>query len=283
MTKVDDVVAALRRADTDGTLVVHYVPELELASGAIVGMQALPRVEDPGRGLLWPADFLSAADGAGLLPQLGWSVLGRCVSELSAWQSLCSSRSAPQRQLWVSVAVAQLLEVDFAERLADMLNRAHVPDGALGLVVGEAVLATGRYAEGLLQDLSRAGVALAVDGVTAWYPRLASLADLPIEAVTLDRGYVRGAGNDLAADHVVASLVDLAHAHGMRVVAEGVESWSEGARLCELDCDRAVGYLFSGPQRPEAARRMLTGGAGWIASGRAIPSRSHGRSCSKRA
>jgi len=81
-------------------------------------------------------------------------------------------------------------------------------------------------------------------------------------------GTVRGVGSDLENDSIVSSVIELAHAHGVRVVAEGVESWAEGARLCELGCDRALGYLFSGPQRAEQARLMLAHGTGWSGAGR---------------
>jgi EAL domain-containing protein (putative c-di-GMP-specific phosphodiesterase class I) len=258
-----DLVRALRHAADDGTLVVHLQPEIDLASGAVVAMEALVRWEHPVRGLLWPGDFLAAADAEGLLPRIGWAVITRCVDELSSWRSLTPLAGGGDRQLWVNVSVSQLLEPDFVERLADLVARRELPRGALGLELDERALATGSYARRLLDDLATAGVALAVDNVTAWYSWLATLRESPIEAVKLDRGFVRGVGNDVEGDTVVASVIDLAHRNGLRVVAEGVESWSEGARLCELGCDRGMGYLFSGPQRPEHARLMLAHGAGW--------------------
>jgi diguanylate cyclase len=120
----------------------------------------------------------------------------------------------------------------------------------------------------MLEALRDIGVALAIDDFGTWYSSLGTLGELPIEAVKLDQSFVRGVGSDLENDSIVASVIQLAHAHGVRVVAEGVESWSEGARLCELGCDRALGYLFSGPQRAEQARLMLAHGTGWEGSGR---------------
>ena len=109
---------------------------------------------------------------------------------------------------------------------------------------------------------------VALDDFGTWYSSLGTLGELPIEAVKLDQSFVRGVGSDLENDTIVSSVIELAHAHGVRVVAEGVESWAEGARLCELGCDRALGYLFSGPQRAEQARLMLARGTGWNGSGR---------------
>jgi diguanylate cyclase len=120
----------------------------------------------------------------------------------------------------------------------------------------------------MLERLREIGVALALDDFGTWYSSLGTLGELPIEAVKLDRTFVRGVGSDLENDTIVSSVIELAHAHGVRVVAEGVESWAEGARLCELGCDRALGYLFSGPQRAEQARSMLLHGTGWSGAGR---------------
>lgn len=258
-----DLVPALRHAVEDGTLIVHLQPEIELAGGAVVGMEALVRWEHPARGLLWPTEFLDVADDAGLLPEIGWSVVRRCIKELRGWSELTPMAYGQQRQLWVNVSASQLLANDFVERLGRAVADAGLPQGALGLELTEGALATGSYARRLLAELHDAGVAIAVDNVKAWYSWLGTVQDSPIEAVKLDREFVRGVGSDVDGDHIVQSVIDLAHAHGLRVVADGVESWSEGARLCELGCDRGIGYLFSGPQRPEHARLMLAHGAGW--------------------
>jgi len=267
MPKIDlDLVPALARAVAEDTLVVHYQPEVDLASGGVVGMEALLRWQHPQRGLLWPVDFLAVADRAGLLPMLGWEVLRCAARELSTWKSLPPIVDGSPRQMWVNVAASQLLEVDFVERVSALVAEfALIPD-TLGLEVTEETLATGsRHAPALLNELREAGVALAIDDFGSWYSSLGTLGELPIIAVKLDQSFVRGVGSDLENDSIVSSVIALAHAHGVRVVAEGVESWSEGARLCEIDCDRAMGYLFSGPQLAQHARLMLAHGAGWVA------------------
>ena len=264
-----DLVPALEHALDDEALVLHFQPEVDLASGAVVGMEALLRWQHPQRGLLWPSDFLAVADGAGLLPELGWWVLERCASELESWRPLPTTVDGARRQLWVNVAGSQLLQPGFVDRVARLVQDSALPPGALGLEVTEEALAIGsRTAPALLDSLLEAGVALAVDDFGTWYSSLGTLGELPIEAVKLDQSFVRGVGSDLEGDGIVSSVIELAHAHGVRVVAEGVESWSEGARLCELGCDRALGYLFSGPQRAEQARLMLAHGTGWEGSGR---------------
>jgi diguanylate cyclase len=259
-----DLVPELARAVDDDALVVHFQPEVDLASGAVVGMEALLRWLHPRRGLLWPGDFLAVADRAGLLPRLGWEVLRRAAAELAAWKSLPPLIDETPRQLWVNVSASQLLEVDFADRVAALIAEFGLEPDSLGLEITEDTLATGsRHAPALLQELREAGVVLAIDDFGSWYSALGTMGDLPITAVKLDQQFVRGVGSDLDNDSVVSSVIALAHGRGVRVVAEGVESWTEGARLCELECDRALGYLFSGPQIAEHARLMLAHGAGW--------------------
>ncbi len=264
-----ELVPALSRALDDDALVLHFQPEVDLASGAVVGMEALLRWQHPQRGLLWPGDFLAVADGAGLMPKLGWWVLENCVAELERWRPLPPTVDGVHRQLWVNVAGSQLLEPTFVERIGRLVTEAALPPGMLGIEVTEEALATGsRAATELMDSLRSVGVALAIDDFGTWYSSLGTLGELPIEAVKLDQSFVRGVGSDLENDSIVSSVIQLAHAHGVRVVAEGVESWSEGARLCELGCDRALGYLFSGPQRAAQARLMLAHGTGWQGAGK---------------
>lgn len=259
-----DLVGGLRAALTGGGFVLHYQPEVDLADGSVVGMEALLRWQHPDRGLLWPGDFLSAAEAAGLLPAIGRWVFARCLDEALAWSALPGRAAAADWQLWVNVAGSQLAEPGFAEEVTALVAASGLPPNRLGIEVPERSLqCLGEGALGVLRRLRAAGLALAIDDVSTWYAALASFGDLPVDAIKLDRSFVRGVGSELEDDEIVASVIRLAHARGSYVVAEGVESWTEGARLCELGCDRAHGYLFSGPQRPEQARWMLARGFGW--------------------
>ena len=261
---VGDLAGALADATDDDGLVLHFQPEVDLASGAVVGMEALIRWQHPRRGLLWPGDFLPLAEQHGLSPRIGEWVLRRGVEELRSWESLPPRPDGGQRQLWVNVSAAQLLQPGFVDLVASLIGAAGLSPGTLGIeVTEEAISRAPEPAATLLRELHDLGVATAVDDFGTWYSTLATLDDLPIDAVKLDRSFVRGVGSDLDDDTIVASVIRLAHARDKYVVAEGVESWAEGARLCELGCDRAYGYLFSGPQRADRARWMLTRGTGW--------------------
>ncbi len=259
-----DLVPQLERAIDDDALVLHFQPEVDLATGAVVGMEALLRWQHPDRGLLWPQEFLAVAEASGLLPLLGWWVLERCVEEVASWRGMPPAPLGEPRRMWVNIGGPQLADPDFSDSVAALVQRAGIGRGVLGLEVTEAALAGGTdQPVDTLRRLRDAGAALAVDDFGTWYSTLATLGDLPVDAVKLDRSFVRGVGSDLEGDDIVASVIRLAHAHDLTVVAEGVESWAEGARLCELGCDRALGYLFSGPQPATRARWMLARGTGW--------------------
>ncbi|HVU61686.1 MAG TPA: EAL domain-containing protein [Mycobacteriales bacterium] len=247
----------------EGTRVVHYLPDVDLSTGAVTGMQALMRWEHPQRGVLWPSDFMAEAERSGLGPALGWDLLTHAAIELSAWRTLPGGQDGT-RQMWVSITASQLLEVDFADRVASLVTLNGLMPGSLGLLLPDAALAMGsQHAPALLAELHTAGVALAIDDFRSWYGSFGVMAHLPFEAVMLDRAFVRGVGADLEDDGIVGAVITFAHAQGLRVVADSVESWSEGARLCELGCDRGHGYLFSGPQSSDDARLMLSHGRGW--------------------
>jgi EAL domain-containing protein (putative c-di-GMP-specific phosphodiesterase class I) len=267
MTAFDlDLVASMHDALRTGQFVLHYQPEVDLASGEVVAMEALLRWQHPDRGLLWPADFLPAAEASGFIVELGQWTIEECAREAALWQRLPAARRAGGKQLWVNVSAAQLASPGFADVVSHVVRDVGLPRNVLGVEVREASL-DGDIARmtAVLVALKQAGLMVALDDFGTWYSALSHLDELPLDAVKLDQRFVRGVGLDLEDDAIVASVIRLAHAHGLQVVAEGVESWSEGARLCELECDRAHGYLFAGPQQAESARLLLTRGVGWQA------------------
>jgi EAL domain-containing protein (putative c-di-GMP-specific phosphodiesterase class I) len=257
-----DLVPELTRAVDAGELAVYFQPEVDLASGAVVGMEALLRWRHPTRGLLPAAAFLPAAAASGLLPRIGAWALQVCAAEAAAWQSLPPGETVAR--LWVNVAGSQLTSPDFAARAAALVREHDVPPGVLGVELVEADLAlpVAQVAR-LLDDVRAAGLAIAIDDYGSWHSTLAPISDLPVDAVKLDPSITREVGTDLEDDSYVASLIRVAHAADRYVVAEGVESWPVGARLAELGCDRALGYLFGPPESAERARVLLErGGAG---------------------
>ncbi|MCU1601874.1 MAG: signaling protein [Frankiales bacterium] len=259
-TTVD--LALLHRAATDGSLELLYQPEIDLDSGAIVAMEGLLRWHHGELGVLGPGDFLDLAIRTGEISPIGEWVLRTGAAEVTTWLDL----RGPRRQLWLNVSAEQVRAAGFDDLVAEVVQEHQLPHGALGLEITErAILELGRDAAPILIALRGAGVALAVDDFSSFYATLGAIEALPVDAVKLGHKYVRGIGEDDSADALVKSVIDRAHARGMYVVAEGVEEWSEHARLIELGCDRAHGWLFASAQRADKARWLLTQGMGWRA------------------
>lgn len=259
----DDLAALHRRVD-DGTLELLYQPEVELDSGALVAMEGLLRWHHGDLGVLAPPAFLDLAERSGEIGPIGQWVLRQGAAEAKRWRTL----PGPERRLWLNISHGQLLSPELPELVAEALAANELPPGSVGLEVSEqTVLHLGDRAAPLLSALRATGVALAVDDFSSYYATLGVVAGLPVDVVKLGQRYVRGVGEDVLGDSnlepMVATLVEQAHDHGMLVVAEGVETWAEAARLTELGCDRAHGWLFASPQRADRARWLLARGAGW--------------------
>ena len=263
-----DHLPALHRCADDGSLELVYQPEIDLATGAIVAMEGLLRWHHQTLGVLEPPAFLDLAETSGEIVSMGEWVLREGAAEAVRWQSL----NAPDRRLWLNVSAAQLCAPGFVETVASVVAAHGLPFGALGLEIEEScVIGLGPAAAPLLDDLRAAGVALAIDHFSSFYSTLGAIAVLPIDAIKLGQRYVRGIGDLVGADGqgdpLVAAVIDQAHDRGLYVVAEGVETWGEAARLTELGCDRAHGWLFSGAQRADKARWLLQHGRGWRPDG----------------
>lgn len=255
-----DVTRELGPAMEQGRLELYFQPQVDLATGAVVGMEALLRWVHETRGLLEPAAFLPAVRAAGLIVGLGRHVLERAAREAASWQQL---PHGGEHTLWVNVAEEQLVQPRFGRELAALVEAAGLRPGSLGIEVPASAVITGGAAVRVgLDEASRAGVRVALDDYgLSTHPRVLRMVGL--DAVKLDRALVEGVGTDPAHDGIVAAVVDSAHADGLLVVAECVESWSEGTRLLELGCDRAHGYLFAAPTRADRARWMLSSQTGW--------------------
>ncbi len=259
-----DLISALQHALQAEQFRLLYQPQVDLASGEVLGLEALIRWQHPERGLLEPREFLPTAVSSELIVNIGQFVLTEACREVANWHSLFTPGYTRKKEMWVNVAAVELMQPDFVEWCGALMDSASIDAGVLGLEISEAdLIAHSDELRAVLIALKEIGVMLAVDDFGTWYSSLSGIRNLPIDAVKLGHQFVRGVGHDLDEDGVVAAVIALAHARGLTVVAEGVESWTEGARLCDMGCDRAHGYLFSGPQRADQARWMLTRGTGW--------------------
>ncbi|MGY2065775.1 putative bifunctional diguanylate cyclase/phosphodiesterase [Blastococcus sp. SYSU DS0619] len=237
------LVEELRTALSTGQLVLHHQPQLDIRSGATIGVEALVRWQHPTRGLLGPADFLPLAEVHGLMGAVTEEVLGQAVAQAAAWRS----RGLDLR-MSVNLSASNLLDAALPHRVAALLDAHGLPPAALVLEVTESVLLTdpdrSLAVVGALADL---GTPVSIDDFGTGYSSLAYLRDLPVAELKLDRSFTADLLTDARTEAIVASTIALAHRLGLHLVAEGVEDEATLAHLEHLGCDTSQGYLHSRP------------------------------------
>ena len=249
---------ALRRAVEAGELLVHYQPEVRLDDESMTGVEALVRWQHPELGLLPPGDFIGLAEDTGLVVAVGAEVLRSACLEVAAWQPF-GGPGAPS--LSVNLSARQLSEPTVIDSVWGVLRETGLEPSRLCLEITESVLMDDveSSVEALL-GLKALGVQLAIDDFGTGYSSLSYLRRFPVDIVKIDRSFVSGLGEDPAADAIVAAVVNLAHALGLIVVAEGVETEQQLVLLRALGCDRAQGFFWSRPLPARDVRRWRRSG-----------------------
>ena len=249
---------ALRRALDDDELRVLFQPQFDLTTGRRVALEALLRWDHPVRGLVMPNDFLRVAEETGIIVPIGEWVLGRaCALSRSS-----TATGADGRRLSVSINVSarQLQRSDFPAVVGRYLRDQAVDPTRLCLEVAESALLDDLEATGeALRALKDLGVQLAIDDFGTGGSSLVYLRRFPFDKLKIDRMFVEGLGRSAADDAIVAATIDMAHALGMVVAAEGVETEEQRARLRELGCDRAQGYHLGPPEDLTVRSLVLVG------------------------
>ncbi|WP_127783054.1 bifunctional diguanylate cyclase/phosphodiesterase [Rhodococcus sp. X156] len=263
-----DIEMRLRTAVQGHGLLLHYQPEIDLRTREVVGVEALVRWQHPVRGLLQPDSFIGIAESTNLAGELGRWVLQEACRQLAAWRR---ARPGLALQLRVNVSPVQLITADFVETVAAVLDEHDLAGPLLCLEITEhAVIHDLATVLQTLRGLKRLGVQVAIDDFGTGRSSLDQLKQLPVDTLKIDRGFVHNVDadpNDLA---IVKSIIGLAQAFGLDVVAEGVENEPAAEVLRALGCPTAQGYLFSRPVPPEELERLLdtTFAAGLGAAGR---------------
>jgi diguanylate cyclase (GGDEF)-like protein len=242
----------LRTALDGDELVVFMQPQMDLRDGRIVGAEALVRWNHPTRGLLSPAHLLPAAEQAGLLRPLTDRVLELALAAAARWW--------PDRAVPVSVnlSAANVTDLDLAGKVTAALHRHGLPARALTLeLVEDTLMADPERGRTVLAALRRSGVRTSIDDYGTGYSSLAYLRHLPADELKLDRSLTADVDRDPRAAAIVQSSVGLAHALGLTLVAEGVETLATSAALARLGCDVAQGYAIAHPMPVDDFLRWL--------------------------
>jgi|1186.fasta_scaffold01396_2 diguanylate cyclase (GGDEF)-like protein/PAS domain S-box-containing protein len=250
-----DLEGGLRRAIERDELRVLYQPQVEMATGQIVGAEALVRWQHPERGLVVPPVFIPIAEQTGLIVPIGAWVLRESCRQAAMWARTTG------RRLTVSVNVSprQLADDDFPRTVSDVLAETGLAPDLLCLEITEsAVMADPDAASEALAVLKSLGVRLAIDDFGTGYSSLGQLkALLPVDTIKIDKSFVDGitvAGEDRA---IIDAVLRLASGLGLAAVAEGVETVDQVRELLALGCDLSQGYHFARPQSPADLERML--------------------------
>ncbi|HTX62933.1 MAG TPA: EAL domain-containing protein, partial [Acidimicrobiales bacterium] len=247
----------LRRALARHEFVLHYQPSIDLRTGRPRGAEALVRWLHPVRGLVLPAEFVPVAEETGLIRELGDWVIREAIAQLARFDAeVAGPRLAT---LAVNVSARQLDDCDVCEMLARSVARHGVDPQRVAIELTEStVMSESGRARRPLEELRRLGFRVAIDDFGTGYSSLAYLHALPVTTVKVDRSFVRRLGTPSDdATPVVRAIVDLAHAMGLRVVAEGVEEKAQADLLTELGCDGAQGMLWAPPMPANELGRWL--------------------------
>jgi diguanylate cyclase (GGDEF)-like protein len=249
------MVGDFRRAlEQDDEIVVHFHPIVDLGSGRVHGAEALVRWQHPELGLLQPAAFLEIVEQTGLIGAMTSTVLDKAIAECAAWH-------AAGRELTVAVnlAVRNLHDPMLSSHVSQMLERHCLPADALKLEITESmILSDPQRALKTVESLSELGVRFAVDDFGTGHSSLSNLRMLPVHELKIDRSFVTPMLNEDSDGVIVRSTIELGHALGLLVIAEGVEDARTLARLEEINCDRAQGHYFSKPIPPIEFMRWIS-------------------------
>lgn len=240
---------ALRAAIEHEQLQLHFQPQVEIASGRIVGAEALARWHHAQRGWIPPALFIPIAEEFNLIEALGRWALMQAAQRLAQWER---AGREPFR-LAVNVSARQFREHGFVEAVAHALRHNRIDPSGLELELTEGVLIEDRRrASAILEELRNLGVGIAVDDFGTGYSGLSYLSSLPLDCLKIDGSFVGkivAGGRDLA---IVQAIISMARALGLRVIAEGVETRAQLELLRRHGCDEAQGFVFSPAVEAEA-------------------------------
>ncbi|WOK36094.1 EAL domain-containing protein [Sphingomonas sp. C3-2] len=260
----DDMADALRKALDDGQIDVALQPQVSMASGDIVGFEALARWTHKGRDIS-PAEFIPVSEESGLVGLLGDMVLDRAMARLMELRA----KGLAGRWLSVNFAAAQLKAEGFVERLSEKLARQGLTPSDLDIEVTEKVLfdsATGRIRQ-TLTDLHGQGFKITLDDFGTGYASLSHLQQFPVSRLKIDQSFVRNLTANPMNAAIPIAIVNLAHNLGMDVVAEGIETRAQFDILKQHGCDLGQGYLLGRPLRGAELTGFATANIGGDAAG----------------
>ncbi len=253
------VETSLRRALKEGEFLLHYQPQIDLASGAMIGAEALIRWRDPGLGLVYPGQFVPIAEACGLIVPIGRWVLREACRQVRAWLD-AGLRAVP---VAVNISAVEFRHKGFLAGVALILQESGLASGYLELELTESILMHEADSSTLVLDSLKAmGVRLAIDDFGTGYSSLSYLKRFPIDTLKIDQSFVRDIVSDRDDATIVAAVIGMGKNLKQRVIAEGVETHEQLAFLRTQQCDEGQGFHFSHSLSAEAFGLLLEGPKG---------------------
>ena len=245
-----DMLRDLREALAKDELELFFQPKIDARSGKVTAAEALLRWNHPVRGLVMPAQFIPLAERSGLIGPLGNWVIEAACKQARAWRD-----KGLRMRVAINLSAHQMRQDDISDRITEALARHRIHPSLLTCEITEsaAMEDTGATQE-TFRRLGELGAHLSIDDFGTGYSSLAYLRRLPAEELKIDASFVKDVDNSADARAIVDAVVKLAHALGLKVVAEGVESLRQHKVLVELGCDELQGFLFA---KPMSARALL--------------------------
>ena len=247
----------LRHAVERGQMLLHYQPIVSLVSGQPVGFEALVRWNHPKRGMIPPLSFIPCCEEIGLIVPMGMWILSEACCQLKSW----TTRYPQMRDLTMSVNLSakQLNAPNLVRDVKQIVALSGIAPGSLALEITEsAMMSDPETAIEVLNNLRVIGVSLHLDDFGTGYSSLSSLHQFPLNAVKIDRSFVKNVADRRDYSAVVSAIINLARHLGMKLIAEGIETAEQMTLLQAMDCELAQGFYFGRPTDAAATEEFLT-------------------------
>jgi diguanylate cyclase (GGDEF)-like protein len=234
----------LRQALENQEFVLHYQPKIDLASGALTGCEALIRWNDPKVGLVPPGKFIPILEETGLIFEVGRWALRQALADRRRWRTLCPAAM----RVAVNVSPLQLRNRGFCAELKELIGTDAHAGAGLEIEITEGMIMNDiENSIATLKDIRAMGITVAIDDFGTGFSSLSYLAKLPVDTLKIDRSFVNDMTSGPVGLAMVSTIITLAHAVKLRVVAEGVETEEQSRLLRLLKCDEVQGFFFSKP------------------------------------
>lgn len=243
----------LRSAMSRNEFELYYQPQYDLATGQIVGMEALLRWKHPERGYISPSEFIPSAEESGLIVPLGDWVLEEACRQNKRWQE----QGLPRIPVSVNLSMRQFVRRDLTAKVAEVLAQTGLEARYLELEITESMTMDVERASQCLKELMELGVQVSIDDFGTGYSSFHYLKRLPISRLKIDRSFVRDIQQDPSDAAIVVAIIAMAHNLQLQVIAEGVETEGQMLFLRRHHCDEMQGFFGSPPLTADEAERLL--------------------------